>query len=301
MRKPLKGSMQQSSIIWKVLLLLALMLFFTFIAMGIWIAAFQGSQSTRSLEVLQMLQTVCTFALPCFVAAWLWSNQPLSWLQLDKSVEWIPALLAVALIISAMPSINLLAWLNEQIVLPDFLSGLEEIFKRQEETARKLTEQFIRADNAGMLVFNLFLMAFLPAFCEELCFRGTLQQLFSDASAGKNGSIGSKHHVAIWVTAILFSAIHFQFYGFIPRMLMGALFGYLIVWSGSIWLPVIAHFTNNAMSVILYNVYYMQGKNVDEIDALGTGDTLWMGVVSMVVVGALIWLMWRINHKKEPQ
>ena len=84
-------------------------------------------------------------------------------------------------------------------------------------------------------------------------------------------------------------------------MLMGALFGYLIIWSGSIWLPVIAHFTNNAMSVILYNVYYMQGKNVDELDALGTGDTLWMGIVSVVVVGALIWLMWWLYHKKEPQ
>ena len=295
MRKPLKGRLQDSAVIWKVLLLLALMLLFTLIAMGVWILCLHGSQSVNSLKVMQMLQTVGTFCLPCLVAAWLWSRTPASWLHINKGVDWKSALLVVAVMMSAIPLINLMAWLNEKIVLPDFLSSLEQLMKSQEEATRQLTEKFIRADNVEILFYNLFLMALLPAFSEELCFRGTLQQLFDEAVTPKRGTLTNKHHLAIWVSAIIFSAVHFQFYGFVPRLLMGAFFGYLLVWSGSLWLPVLAHFTNNAMSVLLYNIFYMQGKDVEQIDAWGTGDTFWLGIISAIVVSVLIWLLHRMK------
>ncbi|MBR1809036.1 MAG: CPBP family intramembrane metalloprotease [Paludibacteraceae bacterium] len=305
----LKGRMQQSGIIWKVLLLLALMLVLTVLAMVIWALCFGSSQTTVSLKVLQMLQSVGTFLLPCLAAVYLWSEKPVEWLKLDKSVGWKEGVAVVLLIVCASPGINLLAWLNEKIALPDFLSGLEELMKSQEEAAAGLTERFIKADNAGILLLNLLLLALLPALCEETMFRGTLQQLFytpavyrHEGVPAKNsgGGLTARHHAAVWVSAIIFSTIHFQFYGFVPRMLLGALFGYLLLWSGTLWLPVLAHFTNNAMAVLLYNMYYMKGKNVDEIDAFGAGDTWWLGLISLLLTGLGIYIVRRIClHEKN--
>ena len=90
-------------------------------------------------------------------------------------------------------------------------------------------------------------------------------------------------HLAIWCSAILFSAIHMQFYGFVPRMLMGALFGYMLAWTGSLWVPILMHMTNNAVAVILYFVALRADWDMEKVDAIGTNDTLWLGVVSMVI------------------
>jgi hypothetical protein len=116
----------------------------------------------------------------------------------------------------------------------------------------------------------VFLIAFIPALGEELFFRGALQQIFQN----KKNAI-----MAIWLTAFIFSAIHFQFYGFVPRFLLGAFFGYLLVWSGNLWLPVLAHFANNAIAIVFYYLKY-NGFQVVDIDSIGTGNTLWIGCVS---------------------
>ncbi len=283
--KPLKGIAGQSSLIGKICLFILILVITTLLAIGLWAVIYQGDQSTDSLKVMQMLQTIGTFLLPCFIGAYLWSNRPAQWLQLHKGIRWQDALLVIVLMLCAAPGINLLAYLNEQLALPSFLKPLEEIMKQQEEAAAQLTERFIRADSIGVLFYNIFLIALLPAFSEELCFRGTLQTLFAENGRNK--------HIAIWVSAILFSAIHFQFYGFVPRMLLGALFGYMLTWSGSLWLPVLAHFTNNLTAVVSYNIFYMRGLNVDEIDTLGTGDSLWIGIISLVLTGGIIYLLRR--------
>ena len=95
--------------------------------------------------------------------------------------------------------------------------------------------------------------------------------------------------MAIWLAAFIFSAIHFQFYGFVPRFLLGAFFGYLLVWSGNLWLPVLAHFTNNAVAIVFY---YLKnnGFHVFDIDTLGTGNTLWIGYVSGLLTLIMIFL-----------
>ena len=283
--KPLKGIAGQSSLIGKICLFILILVITTFLAIGLWAVIYRGDQSTDSLKVMQMLQTIGTFLLPCFIGAYLWSSRPAQWLQLHKGIRWQDALLVIVLMLCAAPGINLLAYFNEQLALPSFLKPLEEMMKQQEEAAAQLTERFIRADSIGVLLYNIFLIALLPAFSEELCFRGTLQTLFAENGRNK--------HIAIWVSAILFSAIHFQFYGFVPRMLLGALFGYMLAWGGSLWLPVLAHFTNNLTAVVSYNIFYMRGLNVDEIDTLGTGDSLWIGIVSLVLTGGIIYLLRR--------
>ena len=219
----------------------------TALAMILWTVLSGGSRTTESLKWLQFLQTIATFLLPSILGAWLWSedHKPFAWLCLTKTTHWTHYLLAVGIMLCAMPGINLLADLNSRIALPESLDFIEQILKQQEEAAAALTERFLQADNIGVLLLNIGLMAFLPALAEEISFRGTLQQIL----AGK-----SQIHIAIWVTAFIFSAIHMQFYGFIPRMLMGAMFGYIFVWTGTLWVPILMHFTNNTFSLLMSRI-----------------------------------------------
>ena len=270
----------------------------TVIAMGVWMIILGGSQSTESLKWLQFLQTVATFLLPSILCAWLWDegHKPFRWLKMDVPVQWQNILLAVVIMICAVPGINLLADLNSRVELPKSLEFIEQILKSQEEAAAALTERFLQADNIGGLLLNIGLMALLPAFSEELSFRGTLQQIIYKDQNGKEQS--TKVHLAIWITAFIFSAIHMQFYGFVPRMLLGAMFGYVFVWSGSLWVPITMHFVNNGLAVL---VYYLMGEseNTKNIaDTLGAGDTWYLGVFSILITSLGLLIFYRRTHKQ---
>jgi membrane protease YdiL (CAAX protease family) len=147
-----------------------------------------------------------------------------------------------------------------------------------EESAKVLTERFLNTSSVGMMLVNLLVMALLPAVCEEMMFRGWLQRVL-----GKSVN----YHTAIWVSAFVFSAIHFQFYGFIPRMLIGAALGYLYYYTGSLWAPIVAHFTNNAAAVVTAFLTYNGYTSID-FDLIGTGDTWYLSVVSVAVCVVLM-------------
>ena len=282
----------------QILLWLGAMSVLTAIAMGAWMIIWGGSQSTESLKWLQFMQTTATFLLPPILCAWLWDEEhkPFRWLRMDVPVQWQNILLAVVIMICAVPGINLLADLNSRVELPKSLEFIEQILKSQEEAAAALTERFLQADNIGGLLLNIGLMALLPAFSEELSFRGTLQQIISKDQSGKEQS--TKVHLAIWITAFIFSAIHMQFYGFVPRMLLGAMFGYVFVWSGSLWVPITMHFVNNGLAVL---VYYLMGEseNTKNIaDTLGAGDTWYLGVFSILITSLGLLIFYRRTHKQ---
>ena len=272
----LLGKYEQSHVAVKVIQWLGCILFLNILAAGS-IFFFEHPLSVNAMKWIQFFQSAAMFLLPPLCMAYLWSKQPLEWLKVKGEKElkgervW-----AVVLMLVALPAINLLAHINEQMALPAFLEPLEAWMKTQEETAKNLTDQFMHVTTFGGLIINLLLMAVLPAISEELTFRGVLMNLFKVKGE-------SVPHLAIWCSAILFSAIHLQFYGFVPRMLMGALFGYMLVWTGSLWTPILMHFTNNAMAVILYFVSLRAGWDIEMMDAIGTNDTLWLGVVSMVI------------------
>ena len=279
----LLGKYEQSHVAVKVIQWLGCILFLNILAAGN-IFLFEQPLSVSSLKWIQFFQSAAMFLLPPLCMAYLWSKQPLEWLKVKGEKElkgervW-----AVVLMLVALPAINLLAHINEQMALPAFLEPLEAWMKTQEETAKTLTDQFMHVTTFGGLIINLLLMAVLPAISEELTFRGVLMNLFKVKGKRLEVKGESVPHLAIWCSAILFSAIHLQFYGFVPRMLMGALFGYMLVWTGSLWTPILMHFTNNAMAVILYFVSQRAGWDIEMMDAIGTNDTLWLGVVSMVI------------------
>ena len=282
----------------RILIWLGIMSILTVFAMVAWMMIWGGTQTTDSLKWLQFLQTIATFLLPSILCAWLWDEEhkPFRWLRMDVPVQWKEMLLAIVIMVCAVPGINLLADLNSRVELPKSLEFIEQILKSQEEAAAALTERFLQADNIGGLLVNIGLMALLPALSEESAFRGTLQQIIYKDQRGKVQS--TKVHLAVWITAFVFSAIHLQFYGFVPRMLLGAMFGYVFVWSGSLWAPITMHFVNNGLAVV---TYYLSAGNEDTkniADTLGAGDTWYFGVLSLLITSLGLLIFYRRTHKQ---
>ncbi|MBO5817984.1 MAG: CPBP family intramembrane metalloprotease [Paludibacteraceae bacterium] len=281
----LKGKMENSHVMAKIIVWLGCI--FVMFSLTVLVIALitQGNplSDINTLKWIQLLQTISLFLLPSLMIAYLGARAPFSWLQLDKKADWKVFLWAVGIMLVALPAINLLAQWNQQMELPTWLSGLEEWMKNKEAEAEWLTKQFMSATTVIALLVNLLLMAVLPAVSEEITFRGVLQRLLTAPNSLSPLASRLSTHLAIWVTAIIFSAIHMQFYGFVPRMLMGALFGYMFVWTGSLWVPMLMHFVNNAMAVLLYFLANRAGWDMDKVDAIGTNDTLWLGIVSLVL------------------
>jgi len=212
--------------------------------------------------------------LPPFFLAYLLCDKPWKFLQLDiKNVNWVDILFVILFMVVIIPFINLLGDWNHHLVLPKAFSGIEAWMKSSEDVASQFTEKFLKVHTFQGLLFNIFLIAVLPAIGEELYFRGALQGIIRQWRGVKT---------SIWIVAIVFSTIHMQFYGFVPRMLMGAFFGYLLYWSENMWLPIAAHFTNNVMAVIFYYLQF-NGYKVPDIDSVGFGSTLWIGLASGLI------------------
>ena len=246
-----------------------------------------SGENIALLKYFQVVQSVGVFIVPPFILAWLYHGKISEYLLLHKMVTPQSVLLVIVLGFSAMPLINLIGEMNAGMKLPEWLSGLENWIKTREDMAAELTEKFLKIDSFGGYLFNLFMIAFLPAIGEELLFRGVVQRIFTNWTRSL--------HWGIWISAALFSALHFQFYGFIPRMLLGVMFGYLLVWSGSMWLPIIAHFINNGVAVT--GMYLIdKGTIKPEFEEIGsTGDGIYFSVVSVAVVALLLWLIKREN------
>ena len=292
----LRGKMENSHVMAKIIVWLGCI--FVMFSLTVLVIALitQGNplSDINTLKWIQLLQTITLFLLPSLILAYLCAKAPFSWLQLDKKADWKVFLWAVGIMLVALPAINMLAQWNQHMVLPTWLSGVEEWMKAKEAEAEWLTKQFMSVTTISGLLVNLLLMAVLPALSEEITFRGVLQRLLSPKNSSLNSQLSTLNsHLSIWLTAIIFSAIHMQFYGFVPRMLMGALFGYMLVWTGSLWVPMLMHFVNNGMAVLLYFIANRAHWDMDKVDAIGTGNTLWLGIVSLVLTVVGIYMFRR--------
>lgn len=244
-----------------------------------------GSTTTEGLGFLKLVQiasTIGTFIVPALIFAGFRGNIA-EYLRLDKRVSLILILVSVGLIFSSSYLIEWTIGLNKQMHLPEFLKGVETWMQNQEEQLAQLTRELLIMNNVSDLMINLLMIAILPALGEELIFRGCFQRIFTRWTRN--------YHWGIWLAAILFSAFHMQFYGFIPRMLFGALFGYMLVWGESMWLPVIAHLVNNGGAVI--TAYYLQlkGQSLDNFEE-GQPSTWPVYLLSTIVTIALLSYMY---------
>ncbi|VBB46918.1 Abortive infection protein [uncultured Paludibacter sp.] len=276
----LKELFGNSSWLGKIIQLVLISLLFLMTGFFIWTIFGGNPNSIDSQKILQLITAVFFFILPVAFLGYFWYEKPIEAFYLNKMPAIQQITLVVLLMISVQPFINLLAYFNEQIHLPAALKGLEELFKEYETRAGELTKEFLNVKTGGGYLFNLFLMALLPAFGEELFFRGAMQNVFSE----KFSKI-----TAVWITAVIFSLIHFQMYGFIPRMLLGAMFGYILVWTRTLWLPILAHFVNNALAV---SVTFFSG-NDNQLENFGKADTYVYGVISGIISIFILWMIYK--------
>jgi membrane protease YdiL (CAAX protease family) len=195
-------------------------------------------------------------------------------LGLDSNPFNVNYLLIVILMLVALPGINYTHTLNQALHLPGWLSGTERWMLDKEEAADRLTNAFLGLKSPGDLFWNIIMFGLLPAVGEELFFRGALFSIFREWTKRTN--------LTIFITAFLFSAIHLQFYGFLPRFLLGVGLGYLFYFTGSLWAPMLAHFVNNTLAVVTAYLFSI-GKSSVNYSELGTVDNVSISIVSIVL------------------
>lgn len=246
-----------------------------------------GATSTRVLRVAALAQDMLALTTPAVVTAMMVTRLPAQLLQIRGGVPrkmWFPALAAIAV---GVPAMNVVIALNQNIEATGALAPLIDKLRTMEENAAAMIEIMQGGGSWSDLLMNVLIIGVAAGVAEELFFRGALQRLL--ATGGVN------IHASIWITAIVFSAVHMQFFGFVPRMLLGAYFGYLLYWSGSIWLPAAAHALNNTLYVAFQWLYLREGTPDITIDNLGIGSTWPTAAVSLIATILLIAYL----HKKR--
>lgn len=237
--------------------------------------------SISAMKIIQFGSHLGLFVFPSIIFA------RLSGLSIGKylSINILPNrnqfLMAIAAMAISIPLIGLFTEWNLQMHFPDWLSGVEGWMKEKEDQAKLLTDAILMTTSTTQFILNLIILAVLPAIGEEFVFRGFLIRFFS--------SFMKNIHLNIFIISILFSALHMQFYGFLPRFALGMFLGYLFYWSGSLWLPILVHFLNNALTI---TVYFLSEKNIisQNPDDVGMAtNSLFLLVNAVVLVLILFW------------
>lgn len=243
--------------------------------LAIVLSGFDEDATPNFIRLILGLNQFFTFLVPGFLAAFVMYKK--DWLHnlfLTMSPSTKNWGLGVLLLICSAPLVQYTYFLNQQIPLPQSMLD-------QEEAAKQLLATIMTYESPVGLIINLFLIAILPGIGEEIVFRGILQKNFE--------WITKNHHVAIWIAAIIFSAIHFQFAGFIPRMILGAVLGYLFYYTQNLWVPIIAHIFNNGLQV-LADYFYKEEMSSLDIENMETVPW-YAGLISLVlVIGLLVYL-----------
>jgi len=274
-----------------------------FVVLGLSVAiALQGTTGTgidltdpdtiNFLKFAQLFTVVLLFVTPTLLIAAFGTGEKIGWLRMNKKPRFMTILLAALLILVAQPLIDALGVFNEGMTLPGSMAGIENWMKEAEIQAHELTEAILVMDGVGDLIINIVVIAIAAAVSEEMFFRGLLQRFLVKFTRNI--------HIGVWLAAIIFSGLHGQFYGFLPRMLIGAMLGYLFVWSGSLWVPITVHLVNNGMSVF---VYYLMQRDIlpPEFETAGVESEYGtvLVIISVILSAGLLFLIWKKSDKAD--
>jgi uncharacterized protein len=238
-----------------------------------------GANGRLLLLALQAITALGAFVLAPLVFVRFWAKEPIAVLSPQSIRDPLMLLWPVLLVPVLAPLLELTIEWNKNVQLPEAFKGIETWAQSKEGQLKMLTEFLLDFQNPGEFALGLIVVALIPAVGEELLFRGVLQPVFQRLfrSAG----------VGILVSAVVFSAIHIQFYGFVPRMLLGLLFGYLYHWSGNLLVPIAGHFANNALSVVLSYLYNLGALDMNP-DAMPSVPLIAL-LASAAVGGAVLY------------
>ena len=245
------------------------------------------SETTAQISILKIVQfasQLSIFVVPPMALWFIMRKDNPNYLCLSKAPSFMHILLVISLFIVFVPFLEYTIVWNEAMSLGTYFGDLEQWMRNSQDVNDQMTTRFLAGTSVSTLVVNLIIMALMPAIGEELLFRGVLMNWFS--------KVFSNIHINILITAIIFSAIHMQFYGFIPRMLLGMLLGYSVYWTRSLWAPIILHFINNGITVV--TIYYYNVNNPEEdIKDLATSSTDAMVMMSVALSAFVLWMFYK--------
>ncbi len=247
------------------------------------------SENLAPARIMQMVSQVGLFLFPPLLLGWAVNEKPMRFLGVAPIRNPKILLPAVLLMFASLPLVHGLSELNHAIQLPAALSGLEEWMKLKETQAEEMTKFFLSVDSLPGLAIILVMIALLPAIGEELVFRSVLQPYMMVFVRNK--------HLALVLTALIFSFIHFQFYGLIPRFALGLFLGYFYYWSGSIFVSMLMHFVNNGAAVLGFYLHH-NGYTSTSMDDLGSATNFGYVAMSIFFVAGLMWMGYKWRSSK---
>lgn len=224
---------------------------------------------SNQVRVTQTLLSMCIFLFPALIAARMVDKQPLSYIGLTQKSSALTFVFAIVLMLLTIVIGGSLATVNEMIPVS---AQMELYFKTMEEDYMKQVEVMSQMKGIGDFLIALLVMAFVPAVVEEVFFRGGFQNMMHRSTGN--------FWVAIIVTSLLFSAIHFSFYGFLTRTALSIVLGLLYAYTRNLWMPILAHFINNAIGV--GEVYYLRSTGQSLSDGIGDKFPIWWGILALV-------------------
>lgn len=250
----------------------------------------EGGIPTNAMRILQAFMSLGMFLIPALAYSQISKDRETEFFGFNKKVPVAVWGLVVVLMFAVSPFIDGVVYLNYNFPYPQFISGFVENLIAQQEMLSQQMDKLIEMTSLSTFFLNLLIIAIIPAIGEEWLFRGVIQKLFKEHFHST--------HKSIWLTAFFFALLHQSVFYFIGLWVLGALLGYLKEWSGNIWLPVLAHFINN--SLILVVLYFAP-------DLMGNLETItfdWLSFLpsligSAVLVFIIYKLLKRFNSTEE--
>jgi membrane protease YdiL (CAAX protease family) len=249
-----------------------------------------GEKDIKFLRYLLISQQISLFIVPAIIILTLMKPDHQTGLRALIMPRINEVVVVIVLAFCIFPITSFTGELNSWMHLPDWLSGVEQWMTEKEDYATRLIDMLLTPDTFWIMILNVIMIAVIPAIGEEFIFRGVFQKILSNLF--KSG------HLAIWVTAFVFSILHFQFFGFIPRFILGLVFGYLFFWSGTLWLPVISHFVNNVVPVIGAYILGWEKFNAP-LDM-----PLWKQIIGLplpIIISLIILIYFRNKSKRDAE
>lgn len=267
-----------------------IMMFFALSFITLMLKEIPISERNRILTT-SALQCILVFIIPALIVARIESRKPLNLLSIDTRPGWCYIIFVIICYAAGMCALNQLIYWNDIITLPESFTEIEKTMREWEENSRQFASIILSDTSIGGLVSGILIVGLLTGISEELFFRAGIQRMLSETMS---------RHAAIWISAVIFSAMHFQFFGFFPRLILGAFFGYLYVWSGSIWVAIFAHALNNSL-VVISSWLLARGIISFDLEGLGVSDSgiPYAAIFSLIITSLLIYkfLVWRKYNK----
>ncbi len=226
------------------------------------------------IRVVQLVSTFFIFFVPAIITASILNRKPFRFLGYNDWFDAKTAGITLLVMLVSLPLVGALTELNKMIPVP---ASMETLFRQMEDAYEKQVKIMSKMDGIGDYFLSIIVMALGPAIFEETFFRGALQNILHKWSGRK--------WMPLIITSLVFSAIHFSYYGFIPRMALGIILGLLYLRSGSLWMSILAHFINNAFVVTVIFYLTSQGRSIE--DAMEETDPLWVGAIALVAIVCL--------------